>query len=228
MNFGFLFDNDGVLIDSRELHWKAWQLLMKEDINFYITFDEFLLNFGRRVEDFLKDQFPNVSIEQRSSWDRKQNSIFNQLVQVEGIGLLPGMEDFLLLAKKHFVPMIIASSASKENLELFFEKSKLGIFFDKFVCAADVKRGKPDPEVFQIAAGKLDLDPENCIVFEDALVGLQAASLAGCTTVALETTQSKDSLGYYDLIYSSPEKLNFDEIIKFHSYKLEKSNKIRS
>lgn len=223
MKFGFLFDNDGVLVDSRELHWKAWQLLMEEDINFRITLDEFLLNFGRRVEDFLEDRFPNISIEKRIFWDKRQNDIFNQLVEIEGIGLLPGIENFLLEAKKHFVPMIIASSATKENLELFFKKSRLGLFFNEFVCASDVEKGKPDPEVFQTAARRLNLNPKDCIVFEDALVGLQAASLAGCTSVALETTHSREELSFYDLIYSFPEKLNFDEIVEFHSCKLKKS-----
>lgn len=222
MGFGFLFDNDGVLIDSRELHWKAWQIFMKEEPDFYLTFDQFLLTFGRRVEDFLSELFPEISMEQRVSWDKRQYHIFKELVETEGIKLLPGIENFLKEAKRHEVPMIIASSASKENIELFFTTSRLGLFFDQFVCADDVIRGKPHPQVFQIAAHKIHLDPKDCVVFEDSLAGLQAAYLAGSTVVALETTQSKNVLSYYDLIYPSPEQLDFDEIREVHLNKVQK------
>ncbi len=211
-NVAFLFDNDGVLIDSSESHWQSWQLLMQEEPDFFINKEMFIKSFGKRNDLILKEIAPHVSREIRKGWAKRKEELFRECAR-GNISLLPGIEDFLKEIQTAQIPHIIASSTPPENLQMFLSSTVLGNYFTLWISAEEVAHGKPAPDVFIAAANRLGFDPNQCIVLEDAPAGLRAAKEAGCFVVALETTHNKEELSPYDLIYPSGEDLDLQEIL---------------
>lgn len=213
MSIGFLFDNDGVLIDSMPYHWMAWEQLMQQCPELKMSHDFFSGTFGKRNDLILKELIPDASSLQREEWASRKEEIFRALVKGK-IKLLDGMESFLQELKEANIPRIIASSTPVENLELFLKTTVLGQYFDMFCSAEQVAHGKPFPDVFVEAASRLDLKPEQCIVLEDAPAGVRAGQAAGCFVVALGTTHEKEDLENYDFFVPSPKELHLQELLK--------------
>ncbi|MGA8164780.1 MAG: HAD-IA family hydrolase [Waddliaceae bacterium] len=212
----FLFDNDGVLIDSSELHWQAWQLLMKEDAEFSMDREQFARTFGQRNDRILNETIPSISEKRREELGNRKEELFRKCAR-GNVSLLPGIESFLKAIKEAHIPHIIASSTPKQNLEMFLSSTVLGEYFTQYVSAEEVANGKPAPDIFIAAAERLGFDPKACVVLEDAPAGLKAAKAAGCFAVALETSHRKEELLDADLIYPLPKDLDLQEIVsRFH------------
>ena len=208
----FLFDNDGVLIDSSELHWRSWQMLMEDEPLLHMDKKAFEEGFGMRNDLILQRIAPHASIETRAQWAEKKEEIFRTIAKGE-ITLLSGMEAFLNQVVAAQIPHIIASSTPLANLELFISSTVLGKYFEEYLSAETVAQGKPAPDIFIAAAHHLGYEPERCIVFEDAPAGIAAGKAAGCFVVALATTHTQPQLAHYDLIYPSAQELNLQEIL---------------
>lgn len=213
---GFLFDNDGVLIDSSELHWQAWQLLMQEDPTFFMTHEKFVEGFGKRNDLILQDALPGSSSGQRIQWATRKEELFRQIAKGT-IQLLSGIEPFLKVLQEQNVPRIIASSTPIDNLKMFLSSTILGLYFDAFVSAEQVAHGKPFPDVFLAAAKRLGFPTDECVVIEDAPAGIEAGKRAGCFVVALETTHQAKELGEAHLLYKHPKDLDLEEITQAHA-----------
>src|SRR5262249_2063601 len=110
----------------------------------------------------------------------------------------------------------IGSSAPRENLDLILRLTQAGAYFDAIVSGEDTQRGKPDPQVFQLAAAKLGADPSRCVVFEDAVAGVQAARAGGmkCVAVRFVGHHSEEALGRAgaDLVVDSLEQVSVETI----------------
>lgn len=212
---GFLFDMDGVLIDSKEFHWQSWDLLQKEVQEFETTYEEFLETFGQRNDMIFKNKIPHSTTEQRKKWGERKEEIFRTLCQGK-LQLLPGIETFLQSVQNEGLPKIIASSTTLSNLQFLLKHTKLGEYFNQFVCGDDVYQGKPAPDIFLEAADRLKKDPQQCIVLEDSPAGLEAGKKAKCFVVALCTTHAAEDLSpsSYDMIFPSPEELDLEKILK--------------
>lgn len=213
MNVAFLFDNDGVLIDSSELHWQSWMLLMQEEPDLKMDRQQFTAGFGKRNDLILQEIFPHIPEKRRHELAIRKEELFRDCARGK-ISLLPGMETFLKTVVKADIPHIIASSTPTENLEMFLSSTVLGEYFEHYLSAEEVAHGKPAPDIFIEAAKRIGFDPSDCIVLEDAPAGIQAGKAAGAFVVALETTHSKAQLSDYDLLYSSPHDLNLQEILQ--------------
>lgn len=209
---GFLFDLDGVLLDSQELHWLSWQQACLQYPAFKMSYAEFLASFGQRNHSIISTLMPHADealIQKISSaketWYRSHGK--------EGFKLYPGAIEFLQALEKKKIPKAIASSTPQENLLEILRSTPLGHHFSHFVSAESVQRGKPYPDVFIAAAQSLQLDPGHCIAIEDAPDGLKAAKTAGCFTIALTTTHPKTALHHYDLIFESIAKINLESLL---------------
>jgi len=112
----------------------------------------------------------------------------------DNVRLLPGLPDFLDLLKEAGIPMAVATSAERANVDFIVQEAGLEGYFSAVSDASMVKRGKPDPEVFLKAAGLLGAEPENCLVFEDTLKGIDAALKARMKVVGVATTHHKAEL----------------------------------
>ena len=212
MRVAFLFDNDGVLIDSSALHWKSWELLMHEEPELVMDHVLFTQTFGMRNDLILQKIVPHIPEEKRHELAERKEGIFREIAAGK-VQLLPGIESFLQHIVENGLPHIIASSTPIENLEMYLASTVLGDYFEHFVSAEEVEHGKPFPHIFIEAAKRLGFAPEECIVIEDAPAGIEAGKAAGCFVVALATTHAKEALENYDVIYETPAHLDLQEIL---------------
>jgi beta-phosphoglucomutase len=184
---GFLFDWDGVVIDSSRQHEASWHLLADE-LGATVPEDFFKTTFGMRNQQIIPRWFPDLTeSEIRQRGDRKE-ALYREILRREGISALAGVKDFLLAAKNVGIPCAVGSSTPRKNIDTVIEMAGLEGLFSAIVCAEDVSRGKPDPEVFLKGASLIGRPPTQCLVFEDAFVGIDAAHAGGMKVVGIATT----------------------------------------
>ncbi len=189
-----LFDWDGVIIDSAKAHEISWERLSKET-GLPLPADHFLRGFGKRNEVI----FPEILAwgtdpAQIKAWSLRKEAIYRDVVEENGVVVLPGVRTYLQSLMDAGIPAVIGTSTQRDNVELIFEIMDLRNFFCGVVSAEDVSYGKPDPEVFVKAAAIAELPPEKCVVFEDAPYGIEAAVAGGMRSVGVLTTHEKQGL----------------------------------
>jgi len=191
---GAIFDWDGVIINSAEHHERSWELLATE-IGKPLFDGHFKAGFGMKNEVIIPEllKWTRDADEVRQISLRKE-AIYREVVVKRGIVALPGVENWLQTLREAGVACVIASSTHRENILLSLGVLGLEAYFEAMVTAEDVKRGKPDPEVFLTAAKKIGVAPEHGIVFEDALVGVAAAQAARIRVAAVTTTNPRAAL----------------------------------
>lgn len=184
MNVGVIWDMDGTLVDTAVLHLKAWKRL-GDELGRPFTDQDFADTFGKRNPEIIRPIFGDhlTDGEVTELGERKEN--YYREDARHGIELLPGARALLEGFNEFGVPQAIGSSAPRRNLELILELTGTFSLFDAIVSAEDVTHGKPHPEVFVRAADKLGIEPTNCVVFEDAVAGVQAAKAGGMVCVAV-------------------------------------------
>jgi len=205
-----LFDWDGVMIDSATAHERSWELLAEEN-RLPLPADHFLRGFGMRNEVII----PNLL-----SWTRdpdrvrelslRKEELYREVIRKEGVTVLPGVEPYLHSLRDAGIPAVIATSTQRANVEHILDLTGLHPYFKDMVTSEDVTRGKPDPDVFLKAARLASHPPANCVVFEDALHGIEAAKAAGMTAVGVLTTHPGSRLIGADLLVDRLDDLPLD------------------
>jgi beta-phosphoglucomutase family hydrolase len=182
-SFGaYLFDCDGTIADSMPLHYIAWKKALAE---WDCTFDEklFYTLGGTPVAEIVsllnKKQGLSMPVESVSS--RKENLYMELLPQLKAVPEVVEHID----AQHGRIPFAVVSGSTRESVTASLDSLKLLDRFDTMVCAGDYKKSKPDPECFLLAASKLGVAPESCLVFEDTDMGIQAARAAGMASVKI-------------------------------------------
>ena len=191
---GVVFDLDGVLIDSHDQHEGAW-FALAEEIGKPMTKELFKRSFGMRNEMCIPDVFEwtNDADEIARLGDRKEE-FYRELLASGGLEPLPGVLDLVESLKQAGIPISLGSSTSRKNIEVCFKSTGLDAYFGPYYTGAeDVTRGKPNPDVFLKAAEKIEREPANCLVIEDAHVGIEAGLAAGMKVIAVTTTHPADS-----------------------------------
>ena len=209
---GAIFDWDGVIINSAAHHEKSWERLAKE-CNKVLPADHFKRGFGMKNEVIIPELlgWTSVPTEIRLLSLRKE-ALYREVVQEVGITALTGVEPWLRVLQSEGIPCVIGSSTHRENITTTLGVLGLEEFFSDIVTAEDVKRGKPDPEVFLTAAQRIGVEPADAVVFEDALVGIAAAHAAGMRVVAVATTEPHDSLSHADWIVNRLDELSVRQL----------------
>ena len=200
---GVLWDMDGVLVDTGEFHRQAWTIACG---HFGLPFDDdfFHRTFGmnnRLMLTELLGREPSAEIlDEIAGWKERyyRDSVRGRLRSLPGIGEV--LERF----SAEGALQAVASSGPKENIDLIVEELGLGKYFRALVSAAEMP-GKPDPAVFLEAARLLALEPQNCLVVEDAVVGVEAAKRAGMSCLAVENTWPASKLHGADLVVGTLE-----------------------
>jgi len=195
MKMGALFDWDGVVIDSSAQHEESWEMLADE-IGKPLPGDHFVRGFGMKNQVII----PRIlgwteDPDEIHEYSLRKEFLYREIVRQRGIDPLPGVTELLRLLRDHGVPCSVASSTHRENIETIFDAIGIREYFAAVVTAEDVSHGKPDPEVFLKGAEKIARKPEHCVVFEDALVGIEAGLAAGARVVAVATTNDIGQLG---------------------------------
>ncbi|HJW69994.1 MAG TPA: HAD family phosphatase [Candidatus Binatia bacterium] len=201
-----IFDVDGVLVDSYDAHMRSW-LLMGREHGLTITEEQFASTFGQTSREIIARFWgSDLSREDAEALGARKEAIYRDLIRERFPAMDGSVELIDALADAGF-RLAVGSSGPPENVELTLDCLGRASRFNAVVTGRDITRGKPDPQVFQIAAERLGLPPARCIVVEDAPVGITAARAAGMASVALVGTVAADRLGEADLVVRSLREL---------------------
>lgn len=183
----FIFDLDGVIVDTAKYHYLAWKKIASElGIEFTHEHNELLKGVSRvrSLEIILGLGNVDASQEQKDQWlIQKNEEYLSYLVDMDQSEILPGVMTVLEFLKANHQPIALGSAS--KNARPILEKTGILSYFDAIVDGNDVSNAKPDPEVFLQAAQKLGISNENSIVFEDSVAGIQAANIAAMTSIGI-------------------------------------------
>lgn len=212
---GFIFDLDGVIVDTAKYHYLAWKSLANE-LGFDITPTqneqlkgvsrvrslEIILDWGNKT--LSKEAFTTYMAE-------KNDNYLSHIAQMDAEEILPDVPKILNYLQK--TQQGIALGSASKNAREILQKVNLYETFEAIVDGNDVSKAKPDPEVFLIAAKQLNKVPTDCIVFEDSVAGVTAANAAGMISIGIG---SEETLGHADYVFNDFTEIqtNFiDELI---------------
>jgi tRNA threonylcarbamoyl adenosine modification protein YeaZ len=202
-----IWDMDGVMVDSAAFHFKAWQTAFrKRGIDY--TEEDFRHGFGQRNDTIINAVLgKQASAEAIKAIAGEKEAGFRRRIG-RRVAPLPGVATLMhSLAEKGY-KMAVASSAPLKNIELILKGLSLKSCCPVIISERDVTRGKPDPQAFLMAAERLGVKPQSCLVIEDAMAGVAAATRAGMAIIAVTNTHPAESLTQADLIVDSLDKVN--------------------
>jgi len=209
-----IFDMDGVLVDSYSAHWQSWHF-MADELGKGLTEEKFVSTFGRTSREIIAEHWGAdcLTPAEIAEFDRRKEALYREIVAHD----FPAMDGAIELIKdlhRAGFRLAVGSSGPPENVALAVAHLGAGPYFDALVTGKDVTRGKPDPQVFLVAADRLGIAPSNCAVIEDAPVGLTAANSAGMTSIALLSTgHTAESVAAARLIVRSLRELSTARIV---------------
>ena len=184
---GFIFDLDGVIVDTAKYHYLAWKHLADQlGIPFTEEDNERFKGVSRKrcLEILLEMGGMEVSQEQFDAWLLEKNEDYLQYIsRMDSSEILPDVPRVLNYLREKDIPMALGSAS--KNAKAILEKVELTTYFKTIVDGTEVARAKPDPEVFLIAATRLGIPPSECVVLEDALAGIEAANTARMYSVGI-------------------------------------------
>lgn len=192
-NRAFIFDMDGTLVDNMRFHDEALQKMLLEN-GIETDVRPFLVNIaGKTNREIIPSFFPDATEERLLEFGLRKESLYRESFLPERKPIA-GVVEFLTEAKQLGVKMAVATAAPVENMEFILDGLNLRRFFNVITTAADVKNGKPNPEIFLKSAEKLSVAPKNCMVFEDAIGGFEAAYRAGMKSIGIATVNSVEEI----------------------------------
>lgn len=210
---GAIFDMDGIIIDTLIYHFHAWQHVFSVRGIEY-TKEHLHYNFGRRDDAIIRNMMGDtVSPAEIEKIVEKKEEFFRSAVK-DNIKALPGVVALIKDLKQHGFKLAVGSSAVKENIKLITETLDIKQYFDAVAYGLEVAESKPSPQIFLLAAKKIGVKPQNCIVFEDAVAGVTAAKRGGMVAVAVTNTHPREALQEADLVIDSLEELNTAKILE--------------
>ena len=215
-----VWDVDGTLVDTAELHYRAWAELAR-GLNRPFTRADFAATFGWRNPEIIRQLWGTAFTDPEVAELGERKEELYRTAARKGVDLLPGVRSLLEGLCAAGFKQAVGSSAPRKNLDLILRLTQTEGFFDAVVSAEDTQRGKPDPQVFLVAAAKLGVPPARCVVLEDAVAGVQAAKAGGmrCVAVAFVGHHPEDALrrAGADLVVKSLEQVTADTVSRlFH------------
>ena len=194
----FIFDLNGTMIDDMAFHASAWHYLVNNDLGKPMSHEAVKAEmYGKNEEvldrifgkgHFTPEEYRRLSIEKERRY---------QEAYLPSLQLIEGLDRFLATAHKKHIPMAIGSAAIPFNIDFVLDNLHIRHYFPTIVSADDVEKSKPEPETFVKAASLMNVLPEDCLVFEDAPKGVEAALNAGMKAVVLTTTHEPEEFSKY-------------------------------
>ena len=201
---GLIFDMDGTLIQNMPYHMKAFDV-QAERHGYKLTQPVSNRFYGRHNDEiFLNVVEPWVVEKYGLQFLSEEKEAIYRELYAGNVRLTDGLEALIADAKANGVKCYIGSAGPRVNLELIWQGAELDDKIDGYICGDDVVNFKPHPEIFLKCCERMGLQPEECIVFEDALSGIKAGVAAGCNVIALSTTAKPEDLAVEGLKYIVP------------------------
>jgi beta-phosphoglucomutase family hydrolase len=206
-----IWDMDGVIADTAPYHFRAWQEIFgKLGANY--TEDDFRRNFGKRNDTIIRNILGSeISPSEIEAIAAEKEEGFRKRAK-GNIKPLPGAIELLQSLNKSAFPQALGSSAPIENIKLVTRELGIEDFFQVIVSGREVKEGKPSPQGFLLAATRLGVRPQDCVVIEDAMAGVTAAKRALMSCIAVTTTNDSTQLAEADLIVDNLEKVSVSDL----------------
>jgi beta-phosphoglucomutase len=198
-----LWDLDGVLVDSAPFHFQAWRDLAAS-LGRELSEGDFRRTFGLRNDAILRDllgDLPPAEVERLAA---RKEALFREAAR-GNISALPGALALLRLLRQRGLRLALVSSAPRANIELVLRSLDVETAFDVVLGEEDATRGKPDPGGFLLAAKRLGVPPGECVVIEDAPMGVEAAKRGGMRCVGVYRGRPREALAKADLMVESLE-----------------------
>lgn len=213
-HMGVIFDMDGVLVDSFRAHRRSWQETAP-GWGVTISDEDFARTFGRTsreiIQTLVPGRFDDAQIRQ---FDAQKEQRYREILDAD-FPEMPGASQLIRALHEAGFRLAIGSSGPPENVAIVARRLGHANLFSATVNGTEVKHGKPNPDVFLLAAKKLELDPSRCVVIEDAPAGLEAARRAGMVAIALTGTAPREILHRHaDLIVEALQQISPQSIVR--------------
>jgi HAD superfamily hydrolase (TIGR01509 family) len=201
---------DGVLADTSQLHFETWEHILTEQ---GISFDrqKFHYIYGLKNRDLLPYLAGKSLDPQWMEWIAGQKELAFRQALPGHLSLLPGVLDWLQRFNSWGWKQAVASSAPPENVEALVDELDIRNYFNALVTPGNLP-GKPDPAVFLLAASRLGMSPDYCVVIEDSIPGIEAALHAGMRCIAVTTTNPPEVLTQADIVVKTMDHLTVEQI----------------
>lgn len=207
--YGVIFDMDGVLVLSEEAHWRSWrEAAARRGVT--LAYETFLSCFGRVNADCVRIMLgDHIAPEEALRIADEKEAAMREIIRHD-VPLAPSTRELLDALARDGARLAVGSSAPPENVDLVLDGGGIRSRFAAAVDGSQVKRGKPAPDVFLLAAERIGLPPSACAVIEDAPAGIRAAVAAGMTAIGLTTTHTREQLleAGADVIYADMPALS--------------------
>ncbi len=213
--FAFIFDMDGTLVDNMRFHTEAWGKMLAENGIEMNAHDFLVKTAGKTNREIMPTVFGDISDEKIEELGNRKESLYQELFLPER-KTVAGAIEFLEESEKLGIKLAVSTAAPIVNVEFILDGLDLRKYFQAVVTAADVKFGKPNPEIFLKSAEQIGVEPRNCIVFEDAIGGFEAAHRAEMKSIGIATVNSIEEILKLDSVVEAHEnflKINPQEII---------------
>lgn len=196
---GIIFDMDGTMVDNMMVHHQIWQQVLS-DLGLNWSIDKVKAKVHGVNTEILKRLFGDkYSAEERLQISNKKEAAYRDYFKSR-LKLIDGLSVFLEQLHQANIPMAIGTAAPAENANFVLDTLNIRHYFKGVFHAGSVTKGKPNPEIFLKAAASLNLNPEDCLVFEDSVSGAATAKNAGCKAIIVTTTHSKQEFAHFDHI----------------------------
>jgi beta-phosphoglucomutase len=176
---------DGTIADTGKPHFRAWQVAL-EKYGVIYTVSDFISGFGRANKDLIPDLLgvePTAAIVQQVSKEKEET--FRRLAHEDGLKPLPGVLTWLELFREHGIQQVVSSSGPMANIAASVDILEIGDYFLSLMSGATLPRSKPDPAIFLNSAAAVNAEPQECIVVEDSMHGVEAARRSGMGCIAV-------------------------------------------
>lgn len=208
----FIFDMDGVIVDSNPYHKIALRQFCEKHGHKLTETELREKIYGRTNKDWIPNLFGNITPELARKYANEKEALFRKLYAAD-IKPVSGLIEFLEELDLKGLPRAIATSAPRENVDFTLDKTGTQGYFKVILDESFVSKGKPDPEIYLKTATALNRPPQQCIVIEDSLSGVMSAKAAGCRVIGVTTTHSAEEFPPVDLIIDDFKGLNPKSVI---------------
>ena len=208
-----IFDMDGVISDNMGYHTRAWELFIRKHAP-HLGIGDVTPHYGKTNADLMSFVFGRpLTPEEVERYGEEKESLYRGLY-AGNMTPLPGLLDLLKGLRKQGVRTAVATSAPKSNVDFLLDGLEIRECFDLVIDAAGIKKGKPNPEIYLKSAHELGCRPSSCVVFEDALAGIEAGRRAGMKVVGVATTLPEGRLSQADLVIKDFTEITVPQLIK--------------
>ncbi|MCD6133389.1 MAG: beta-phosphoglucomutase family hydrolase [Deltaproteobacteria bacterium] len=205
-----IFDLDGVVVDTVPLHFKAWKKMFSEygkDFSFQ--------DYKEKVDgipriDGARAILSHLSQEELKKAASKKQDYFLEFLEKEGVKVYESTLNLIKNLRKEGIKVAVISSS--KNCLYILKKANIDNLFDVIITGNDIKRGKPHPDAFLLAIDRLNSTPERCVVFEDAVLGVEAAKTAGTKCIGIDRYNNPERLKEADLVISDVSQISIEQL----------------